>query len=78
VLESVEGFVQLRTGEDPAEYYRAAHDHADEATWLDVLERFPDMRVWVAHNKTVPLSIPERLRHDPDEHVRSMVRAKGS
>jgi len=28
------------------------------------------MRSWVAHNKTVPLSILEILRHDTDEQVR--------
>ncbi|WP_166665284.1 hypothetical protein [Kribbella caucasensis] len=36
------------------------------------------MRVWVAHNKKVPLIILEELRHDPDARVRSMVRCKGT
>lgn len=78
VIESAEEFVRLRTSEDPDEYERAAYDGASEDTWRDVVARFPDMRFWVAQNKTVPLSILELLRHDPDERVRSMVRAKGT
>lgn len=66
MIESADEFVRLRTSQDRAEYHRAAHDEATEATWIEVLERFPDMRVWVAHNKTVPLTILERLRHDSD------------
>lgn len=70
--------MRLRTSEDPVEYNRAAHDEATEATWLDVVERFPDMRTWVAHNKTVPLSVLEVLRHDADESVQFTVRMKRS
>lgn len=33
---------------------------------------------WVAQNKTVPLVILEELRGDPDERVRSVLRAKRS
>lgn len=78
MIESAEEFVRLRSSEVPEEYRRAAHDQADESTWRDLIERFPEMRFWVAQNKTVPLSILEVLRHDPDERVRSMVRSKGS
>ncbi|PHX40754.1 hypothetical protein AO263_16260 [Pseudomonas sp. NZIPFR-PS5] len=31
------------------------------AVWRDVIERFPDHRRWVAHNKTVPVEILEVL-----------------
>lgn len=77
MIESADEFVRLRTSDDPAEYRRAAHDDAAERTWRDVIARFPEMRFWVAQNKTVPLSVLEDLRNDPDERVRSMVRAKG-
>jgi hypothetical protein len=78
VIESAEEFVRLRTSEDPSEYNRAAHDEATIETWREIIGRFPDMRFWVAHNKTLPLVILEELRRDPDERVRSMVRAKRS
>jgi Leucine rich repeat variant len=78
VIESAEEFVRLSTSEVPAEYHRAAHDSASVGTWVDAIERYPEMRQSVAHNKTVPLEILERLRHDPDEHVRWMVLQKRS
>lgn len=78
VIESAEEFVRLRTSEDPAEYNKAARDEASESTWRDVIERYPDMRFWVAQNKTVPLTVLEVLRHDPDEQVRDMVTSKRS
>jgi hypothetical protein len=73
VIASAEEFVRLRTSDDPADYGRAAHDEATEETWREVIKRFPEMRFWVAQNKTVPLNILEELRMDPDERVRSMV-----
>ncbi len=78
MIGSAEEFVRLRTSDDPAEYNRAARDQATESTWRDVIERFPDMRFWVAHNKTVPLSVLEILRQDPDDRVRDMVTSKRS
>lgn len=78
MIETAEDFVRLRTSENPDEYYRAAHEEAATATWLDVIERYPHMRFWVAQNKTVPLEVLEVLRHDDDERVRSMVRCKGT
>jgi hypothetical protein len=77
-IESAEEFVRLGTSEDPVEYSRAAQDEATESTWRDVIERFPDMRFWVAQNKRVPLSVLEVLRHDADENVRQMVTNKRS
>lgn len=78
VIESAEEFVRLRTSDDPAEYNRAAQEQATESTWHDVIERFPDMRFWVAQNKTVPLSVLEILRQDPDDRVRHLVTSKRS
>lgn len=78
VIESADEFVRLRTSPDPEEYRRAAHEEATEQTWTEVIERYPDMRSWVAHNKTVPLSILEILRYDADEQVRLTVTGKRS
>lgn len=78
MIESAEEFVRLRQSSDPEEYRRAAWEEASVETWLDVVERYPEMRSWVAHNKTVPLQILEMLRHDPDEQVQWTVREKRS
>ena len=78
VIDSAEEFVRLRTSDAPADYNRAARDEASENTWHDIIERFPDMRFWVAQNKTVPLSVLEVLRNDADERVQHMVTSKRS
>ena len=78
VIESADELVRLRRSTDSAEYGRAARDAASAETWLDMIQRFPDMREWVAHNKTLPLEILEILRRDPDEKVQSVVRQKRS
>jgi hypothetical protein len=78
VIESAEEFVGLRTSDDPADYERAAREECAEVTWLDVIERFPEMRFWVAQNKTVSLTVLEVLRGDNDERVQWMVRRKRS
>lgn len=41
-----------------------------------MIDRYPDMRFWVAQNKTVPVEILERLARDEDARVRSMVATK--
>jgi hypothetical protein len=76
VIATAAEFVRLRTSEDPSEYGRAAHEEAADAVWLEVIRDFPEMRTWVAHNKTVPLSILEILSRDPSAAVRSAVADK--
>ena len=74
MIESAADFVRLRTSEIPGEQYRAAHDAA--AVWRAVIEKYPDMREWVARNKTVPVEVLEALSHDPDSRVRVAVAMK--
>lgn len=75
-IENDDDFVKLRTSEDPVDYNRAAYASAPESVWLEVIERYPEMRFWVAQNKTVPLRILELLVEDPDDNVRFMVANK--
>src|SRR5262245_28059084 len=76
MILTAEEFARLRYSDDPAEYNRAAHEEAPLEVWLAVIERYPDLREWVAHNKSVPLSILERLATDPDDKVRWTVATK--
>jgi len=64
MINSAEEFISLRTSDVNAEYYRASHDDAEDATWLDIIQRFPAYKVWVIHNKTIPLTILEILALD--------------
>ena len=76
MIASAEEFGELRRSQRQEEYLRAAQDSAPLEVWLDVIERFPDMRFWVAQNKTVPFEVLAVLARDPDSRVRSMVAMK--
>ncbi len=76
MIASAEEFVRLRRSEVPSEYLQAAHDEAPIEVWKDVIARYPEMRVWVAHNKTVPLEILSILAWDSDPDVRHSVAMK--
>jgi hypothetical protein len=76
MIESADQFVLLRTSEDIELYQRAANESATEGTWQEVIEKYPDMRVWVARNKTVPLNILEILSRDDNADARYAVAMK--
>lgn len=76
MMHSAEEFVSLRTSDDRLMYERASTEQASVETWTEVIIRFPEMRKWVAHNKTVPLEILRVLARDADPSVRSSVADK--
>jgi hypothetical protein len=76
MIESAEEFVRLRTSSNPEEYRRAAREPASLEVWKAVIAGYPEMRFWVAHNKTVPLVVLECLAGDIDPRVRGMVARK--
>lgn len=76
MIDSAEQFRALRRSEDAEEFHRAAHDEAPLEVWLEILARMPDMRFWVAHNKTVPAVVLQQLADDSDSRVRDMVARK--
>jgi hypothetical protein len=76
MIESAEEFVRLRCSQQRDEYRRAAHEPAPIGVWEEVIARFPEMRVWVVQNKTVPAEVLELLIHDRDPRVRSAIAEK--
>jgi hypothetical protein len=76
MIGSATAFVALRNSESMEDQYRAAHESASLETWQAVVTDYPDMRFWVAQNKTVPVEILEMLAIDPDSRVRDMVARK--
>src|ERR1051325_10784206 len=76
MIHSASEFVALRTSDDLDQQKRATQENATEDVWLDIIRQYPDMRFWVAQNKTVPLSILHMLAQDTDPRVRSMVAQK--
>lgn len=76
MIKSADEFIRLRTSELQDEYERAANDAADISTWTEVIEKYPDFKEWVIHNKTVPIEILETLTLDKDPKIRSAVARK--
>lgn len=72
MIGNAEEFVDLRRDNDD----RATHDSASESVWVDIVHRYSDFREWVAHNKTVPVSVLRLLSEDPDPKVRFAVAIK--
>ncbi|WP_092002279.1 hypothetical protein [Paraburkholderia lycopersici] len=75
MIHSAEEFVALRDSSLKDEYDRAATDEASVSVWKDVIDRFPDYRRWVAHNKTVPIEIL-RLLYQFGPDVRRFIAVK--
>lgn len=76
MIGSAAEFCRLRESENPEDYQRAAHKEASVEIWMEVVAARPDMRFWVAQNKTVPAQVLEILASDPDARVRDMVARK--
>ena len=76
MIKSADEFIRLRTSEIKEEYDRSAHDNADISTWTEVIQKYPDYKEWVIHNKTVPIELLERLTLDNDPKIRSAVARK--
>ena len=76
MISSAEEFIKLRTSDIKEEQDRASLDSADNTTWLDIFHNYPDFRVWVVHNKTIPVEILEQLAEDENAEVRAAVARK--
>jgi len=76
MIRSAKEFVFLRNSVEPSLYSRAAHEDAPLAVWIEVIDRYPEMRSWVAHNRTIPAAVLEVLSVDPDPQVRLAIAMK--
>jgi hypothetical protein len=77
-IKSAEEFVRLRMSKCPEDYNRAAREEAAADLWFEVIERFPEMREWVAINKRLPPEVIAHLAEDPDARVRMAIAMKRS
>ena len=69
-------FKWLRQNSDLQLQHRASYEPASHDTWIDVINKYPELRKWVAHNKTVPIEILDLLSTDECSQVRSTVARK--
>jgi hypothetical protein len=76
MIGSAAEFIRLRTSTVKAEYDRAADEPAPLDVWWELVRDHPEMKPWVAHNKTVPLEILVALAADESADVRGAVARK--
>lgn len=76
MIHSAEEFKYLRTSDIIEEYNRAAHDEATIEVWFEVIEKYPELKEWVIHNKTIQHEVLEFLVNDVDEAIRSSIARK--
>jgi hypothetical protein len=76
MINSAKEFVDLRTSERPDDYLRAARESAPLEVWFDIVGKYPEMKVGVARNKTVPMQVLEQLAVDVDPRIRVAVAMK--
>ena len=76
MISSAEEFARLRRRNSHAEQMRASEEEASLTVWLEILAEFPELREWVAENKTVPMEVLEKLAVDADPKVRCVVASK--
>ncbi len=76
MIRDAKEFVFLRTSDDPLLYQRATQEEAPIEVWREVIERYPDMKQWVVHNKTVPTILLDELAEDEDDNIRFCVAMK--
>ena len=76
MIKTAEEFKKLRESEIPEEYHRASNEEAEVHVWGEVIEKYKEMAIWVAQNKTVPVAILKELATHEDPNVRCMVARK--
>lgn len=76
MINSPEEFIELRNSNTPAEYSRAGMESAPITVWYELIEKHPEMRVWVARNRTIPREIIDCLSKDSDPLVRNAICSK--
>ncbi|MFB7429629.1 hypothetical protein ACFC0K_40900 [Streptomyces hydrogenans] len=77
-IKTAADFVRLVESDDPEERQLAAWDDAPLPVWKSVIENYPDMRFWVAHNRTTPAEILRTLAGDSDWRVRHRIASRAS
>ena len=55
MIQSADEFKYLRLSENIEEQYRASNDDANKEVWIEVINKFPKLREWVAHNKKIQI-----------------------
>ena len=78
MIASVAEFIHLVRSDEAADRKRSAWEQAPVDVWLDVVRDHPDMRVWAANNRTIPVEVMQILARDSDWRVRGRLASKAA
>lgn len=76
MIESAEEFKMLRESNVFEEYNKSANDNASIDVWISIIKKYPELKHWVIHNKTIQLNILELLARDERPEIRADVARK--
>lgn len=73
MIDNANEWIRLRVSDDPEENQRAANETVPLAVWMQIHARAPELRPFIAYNRTSPLEMLERLASDANWIVRHAV-----
>lgn len=76
MIESTEEFIKLCSSQVPEEINKTLSDNAELKTWIEVINMYPERRIDVAQNRTIPEEIMRTLACCDDSTVRSLIAQK--
>jgi hypothetical protein len=76
MIQTAQEFITLRTSQDVAEQKRATNEEAPLSVWQEIIATFPEYKIWIVRNKTVPVEILETLCEDKNEVIRAEIASK--
>ena len=76
MIISAEEFLDLCSSTDPEDMNKTLSDNAALETWVAIIEKYPERRIDVAQNRTIPREIMQILASCEDRRVRSLLAQK--
>lgn len=76
MIKSADAFYKLRTSDNPDEYNQSSYDDIPIEISYEIINKYPNMKTWVIHNKKVPIEVLEHLSNDKDPDIRSDIAMK--
>ncbi|MCS2147572.1 hypothetical protein [Scandinavium manionii] len=75
-INSAEEFLELISSDNPTDRMRAGTESASLLVWFNVIDKYPEFKVWVARNRTVPKEVIDLLCVDSDPMIRHAISTK--
>ena len=77
-ITTADEFIRLRTSDNRLDNERSEWAAMPSPVWQELLSEHPEMKFWLAHNRTTPPEILAELARDADWRVRHRVAQKNA